>query len=382
VSKEPDAGRRRLLTPGPNQSWLELFYDLAFVAAIVVLSSSYSNNKTITHSAWLMIIAGMIWVAWLETTLLTNRTTLQRIWPRALTVAQMGLILVVAIAADDTIGNNTELVGPLYAVVLITLTLQFRSARHDRPDIAPYVAHHAGRTLVAALLFAGSPLYGDNWYWIVWVVALGIIIYPGRSSNVDETLDAHHLVHRFGEFTIIVLGESFLKIGLVATEEPLDRVDLIGLPLTFGIVYIIWWLYFTDVAAAGLPDGTGRRRVWIAAHLPLHVSIMSLAVGLSLILNPTIDAVEPAYIRMILLPLVVIAVSLSILNLTHGTELSRRRARVHLIAAAALTVAFGILQLTQGFEEEATVVVAILVLGTASFVIRRIDGTSPAADAR
>jgi hypothetical protein len=45
-------------------------------------------------------------------------------------------------------------------------------------------------------------------------------------------------------------------------------------------------------------------------------------------------------------------------------------------------VAFGILQLTQGFEEEATVVVAILVLGTASFVIRRIDGTSPAADAR
>ena len=118
MSKEPDAGRRRLLTPGPNQSWLELFYDLAFVAAIVVLSSSYSNNKTITHSAWLMIIAGMIWVAWLETTLLTNRTTLQRIWPRALTVAQMGLILVVAIAADDTIGNNTELVGP--PVVVLT----------------------------------------------------------------------------------------------------------------------------------------------------------------------------------------------------------------------------------------------------------------------
>jgi low temperature requirement protein LtrA len=382
VSREPDTGRGRLLAPGPNQSWLELFYDLAFVAAIVVLSSSYSNNKTIPHSAWLMIIAGMIWVAWLETTLLTNRTTLQRVWPRVLTVLQMGLILVAAIAADDTIGNNTELVGPLYALVLVTVALQFRSARRNRPDLAPYVSHHAGRTFVAALLFAGSPLYGDSWYWIVWVVALAIIIYPGRSSKVDETLDAHHLVHRFGEFTIIVLGESFLKIGLVATEEPLDRVDLIGLPLTFGIVYIIWWLYFTDVTAAGLPDGTARRRTWIAAHLPLQVSIMSLAVGLSLILNPTIDAVESGYIRMILLPLVVIGVSLAILNLTDGTEPGRRRARVHLIAASVLLVVFVGLQLTRRFEEEATALLAILVLGTASFVIRRIDGTDPAAATR
>ena len=375
MSTELRTGRGRLLSPGPDQSWLELFYDLAFVAAIVVLSSSYSNNKTITHSTWLMLIAGMIWVAWLETTLLTNRTTLERVWPRVLTVVQMGLILVVAIAADDTIGNNTELVGPLYAIVLVTLALQFRAARRNRPEIAPYVSHHAGRTLVAAVLFAASPLYGDDWYWIVWAAALAIIIYPGRSSNVDESIDAHHLVHRFGEFTIIVLGESFLKIGLVATEEPLDRVDLIGLPLTFGLVYIIWWLYFTDVSAAGLPDGTGRRRIWIAAHLPLQVSIMSLAVGLSLILNPSIDAVEPAYIRMILLPLVVIAVSLAILNLTHGTELGRRRARVHLIAAGVLLVAFVGLQLTRGFEEEATALLAILVLGTASFVIRRMDET-------
>lgn len=381
MSTELRTGRGRLLAPGPDQSWLELFYDLAFVAAIVVLSSSYSNDKTITHSTWLMLIAGMIWVAWLETTLLTNRTTLQRVWPRVLTVVQMGLILVVAIAADDTIGNNTELVGPLYAIVLVTVALQFRSARRSRPDLAPYVSHHAGRTLVAAVLFAGSPLYGDSWYWIVWAAALAIIIYPGRSSNVDESLDAHHLVHRFGEFTIIVLGESFLKIGLVATEEPLDRVDLIGLPLTFSLVYIIWWLYFTDVSAAGLPDGTGRRRIWIAAHLPLQVSIMSLAVGLSLILNPTVDAVEPAYIRMILLPLVVIAVSLAILNLTHGTGLGRRRARVHLIAAGALLVAFAGLQLTRGFEEEATALLAILVLGTASFMIRRLDAAETPPDA-
>ncbi len=373
VTTDLRSGQGSRLLPGPNQSWLELFYDLAFVAAIVVLSSSYSNNKTIPHSAWLMIIAGMIWVAWLETTLLTNRSTLQRVWPRILTVVQMALILVVAIAADDTLGNNTELVGPLYAVVLVCLALLFRSARRTRPELAPYISHHAGRTIVAAVLFAGSPFYADEWYWIVWLLALAIIIYPGRSSNVDESIDAHHLVHRFGEFTIIVLGESFLKIGLVATEEPLDDVDLIGLPLTFALVYIIWWLYFTDVTAAGLPDGTNRRRVWIAAHLPLQVSIMSLAVGLSLIMNPTIDAVEPGYIRMILVPLITISVSLAVLNLTTGTTVGRRRARIHGVAAVVLLVAFVVLQVNGGYQEEGTAILAIVVLGTSALLIRRID---------
>ena len=33
----------RLIPAQPEQSWLELFYDLAFVAAIVVMSTTYST---------------------------------------------------------------------------------------------------------------------------------------------------------------------------------------------------------------------------------------------------------------------------------------------------------------------------------------------------
>ena len=369
-------GRRR--SAGPDQSWLELFYDLSFVASIVVLTGSYSRDKSWSNSLWLLLVAAGVWVAWLETTLLTNRTTLTRVWPRVLTVIQMALVLVMTITADDTTGDHTELTGPLFAVVLVTIALQYFAALRQQPEHRTYLTHHATRVLVAAAIFALTPLYGDLWFWVPWVIGLALIVFPGRASNVDETIDGHHLVHRFGEFTIIVLGEAFLKIGLVASVEPLDRVDLIGLPLTFAVIYVIWWLYFTDIAPSGLPDGTRRRRWWIAAHLPLQVALMSLAVGLSLILNPAVNAVEAKYLRMILLPLIVISASFAILNVSIGSALARRRARVHAIAAALMLATFGVLLLIGRLHEATAAIAALVVLGGAALVIRRMDDAVPA----
>ncbi|MFZ4668386.1 MAG: low temperature requirement protein A [Microthrixaceae bacterium] len=367
----------RNLSAGPDQSWLELFYDLSFVASIVVLTGSYSRDKSWSNSMWLLLVACGVWVAWLETTLLTNRTTLTRFWPRVLTVVQMALVLMMSITADDTTGDHTELTGPLFAIVLVTIALQYFAALRQQPEHRTYLTHHATRVLIAAGIFVATPLYGDLWFWLPWVIGLALIVFPGRASNVDETIDGHHLVHRFGEFTIIVLGEAFLKIGLVASEEPLDRVDLIGLPLTFAVIYVIWWLYFTDIAPSGLPEGIRRRRWWIAAHLPLQVSLMSLAVGLSLILNPTVNAVDAQYMRMILVPLIVIATSFAVLNASIGSPLAVRRARVHGVAAVALLLAFGVLQVFGRLHESTAAITAIAVLGVDAYVIRRLDDAAP-----
>ena len=370
-------GRR--LRAGPDQSWLELFYDLSFVASIVVLTGSYSRDKSWSNSMWILLVACGVWVAWLETTLLTNRTTLTRVWPRVLTVVQMALVLVMSITADDTTGDHTELTGPLFAVVLVTIAVQYFAALRQQPEHRTYLTHHATRVLLAAAIFAATPLYGDLWFWVPWVIGLALIVFPGRASNVDETIDGHHLVHRFGEFTIIVLGEAFLKIGLVASEEPLDRVDLIGLPLTFAVIYVIWWLYFTDISPSGLPDSTERRRWWIAAHLPLQVSLMSLAVGLSLILNPAVNAVDAKYMRMILIPLIVISASFAVLNVSISSHLARRRAKVHGAAAVLMLATFGVLQIAGQLHEATAAVAAIAVLGGAAMVIRRMDDAAPEA---
>jgi len=136
-------------------------------------------------------------------------------------------------------------------------------------------------------------------------------------------------------------------------------------------------MYFTDISPSGLPDSTERRRWWIAAHLPLQVSLMSLAVGLSLILNPAVNAVDAKYMRMILVPLIVISASFAVLNISIGGLLARRRAVVHGAAAVLLLVAFGVLQVFGRLHEATAAIAAIAVLGGAAMVIRRLDDAAP-----
>ena len=56
--------------PGPIA--LELFYYLIFVAAVVVLSDSYSHHPTAHNLFWLISVFAVIWLIWMQTSLLFN----------------------------------------------------------------------------------------------------------------------------------------------------------------------------------------------------------------------------------------------------------------------------------------------------------------------
>lgn len=370
---------RRALPSMPEQAWLELFYDLVFVAAIVVLSSAYSKDYSWAQTLWLLLVFSLMWSTWLTTTLLLNRVTVQGPWLRSLLVVQMVLVLMMAIFADDSLLDHTEYVGPTFAVILVILALMYRAVLHHDPSLQPFFAGRAGRCLAAAGLFALTPLMGQWWYIAAWVAGLLVVLLPARGSAHHARLDGHHLIHRFGEFTIIMLGEAFVKVGLVATEEPLDRVDMFGLPLTFVLVYAIWWLYFTDIPRAGLPTVRERRTTWMLGHFPLHLCITAFAVGMSKLLLPGPQALDPKSARLVTVPLTLIALSLSLLNWTLGTPASRRRARIHLLSAVALVAVLLGLRSLDSHNLETTAALVISVLAVTAWRIRRVPAEQPTA---
>ena len=362
--------------PAPDQSWLELFYDLVFVASIVVLSGAYSQDTTAEGVIWMILVFSMMWGTWLSTTLLLNRVTLTGSWLRSLMIIQMVLVLGMAIAADTTHGDFSDAVGPLFAAVLVTLALQYRSVIKHHPELHTTFHRRATRCLIAAAVFAATPLFGDVWYIVPWIVAIVLFVTPSRHAD-DAGLDAHHLIHRFGEFTIIMLGEAFVKIGLTATHEPLDEIDLIGLPLTFVLVFAIWWLYFADIPPSGLPRTPARRGGWIYAHFPFHLCITAVAVSMARILPPAAEAADKRSVRYIVLPLTIIALCLAVMNLMIDTPLARRRARIHLWSAVALVVAWVILIGVNSFDLEGTAVVVTIVFAISAGRIRRIRIPDP-----
>lgn len=372
----------------PDQSWLELFYDLVFVAAILVLSAAYSKDTSATQLVWLTLVFGMIWCTWLATTVLTNRVRLVGTAVRAVLVAQMVGVLALVLTADSHLQDSTRWTGPVFAFVLVAVAVLYRMIRHAHPDLQLAFRHRSGRILVVAAAFAISPLVDSDWYALVWLAGLVLLVAPSRAQ---AEIDEHHLVHRFGELTIVILGETFVKIGLVATEEPLRDLDLWVLPMAFVLMFAVWWLYFTDVPASGLPSTRGRRVGWTLLHLPLHMAVVVLAVGVAKLLTAHVESSghAPGGVRFLSLPLLLVGVSLMGLNLLAGTPENRRRALIHAWSCVAIVAVVGLgFQVSHLPPELIAVLLTLVMVGTAvatrRFALPVDDDSDPAGgtDAR
>ncbi len=84
-----------------------------------------------------------------------------------------------------------------------------------------------------------------------------------------------------GAFTLIVCGEAFVKVAIVATDGALNSIDVIVMAFQFGLVFAVWWTYFDDVPLAGLRGSRIAIESWIGGHLVLQLSIVGTAIGVS-----------------------------------------------------------------------------------------------------
>jgi low temperature requirement protein LtrA len=121
-----------------------------------------------------------------------------------------------------------------------------------------------------------------------------VIIEPGAAYRFgrlqgEAPLHEEHLVERLGLLTIIVCGESFVKVSLLASEGNLEQLDLIVLGALFILVFSMWWSYFDDIPDAGLPPSLTRMRGWVVGHLFLQIYLVGVAVGFSKLLRLDLD---------------------------------------------------------------------------------------------
>ena len=383
----------RLIPAQPEQSWLELFYDLAFVAAIVVMSTTYSTYAGLDGIVWLTLVFSMIWCTWLATTMLLGSGLVSTLWTRTLLVCQMVLVLGVAITSDYSSRDYSTAVAPLFAVVLITLALFFRAARRANDELHAAYKGYALRCVLAAVVFLIAPAFGwPLWYPLLWISGIALVLAPTRTEQRRLRMDSHHLVHRFGEFTIIMLGEVVVKLGITASHEPLGEIDVFALPLATAVVFGIWWLYFTDIPQMGLSEIHRRRMGWIYLHFPLHLGVIAAAVALAHTLlpdhadNPSAQGAAHGSsidsIQYIVIPVAVILLAIGLIGRCGGAprQLARRRLHTFLAAAGVLVVAESALLGTDSYDLEASAVIVTAVLALTAWRIRRI-GTMPAAAA-
>jgi low temperature requirement protein LtrA len=270
-------------------TWLELFFDLVFVAAVAQVAEPLREHYDIGELARLAPLFLLIWWAWTGRTMFATRFGADDSVQRALTILEMFAIAVMAANARDSLGSRSSAgFAAAYAGVRVILLIHYLRASYVLAARGLATAHLAGHGLAAALWLVSAVLPVTPRI-MVWTAAFALdLATPWAAVGHDVRTPPHpaHLPERFGLFTLILLGESVVAVMKgIESQESWSVTAAASALLGIGILFGIWWLYFDRIGAAGerwvrtKADGV-LQQVWTYAHFPLYLSVVIIGVGI------------------------------------------------------------------------------------------------------
>ena len=271
-------------------TWMELFYDLVMVAAIIVFSHAVSVHPNWSTALRAAALFSVLWWVWLTTTLLVNADPSDDAARRGLIFVQMTIIVVLTI-----VGSHTEVVrgtalAPLIGASLLVVAALHEVARRTRPALASYARRRRDAFATSGAIVASTAWLPTRWAAVAWALAAVLMTMPVLTDRFNRGVDLptrnlKHLTERIAALTTIVLGEAFIRVALTGAGRHLYEINFLILCLEFVVVFSVWIAYFDGIARLGLPFTRRAQRWWLVSHLPLHLGIVGTAVGLGAIVT-------------------------------------------------------------------------------------------------
>lgn len=264
-------------------TWLELFYDLVYVAAIIQLGNHLSENVSLPGLIQFVALFIPIWWSWTGITFYVNRFIVDDVWHRLLIFTQIGFIAILAMSAPAAFGAlGTQFTLAYVGIRAILIALYVRAGRHAA-QARPLTRRYALGFSLAALIWLVSAFVPPPARYALWALGMAAdFAVPLSSRRLNALLppDVPHMAERYGLFTIIVMGEAFVKVISSAPGEPLYAQTLALGALGLVIVGAIWWLYFDSVAGSPVKPVGRAPYIWIYSHLPLAIGLTAFGVGI------------------------------------------------------------------------------------------------------
>jgi low temperature requirement protein LtrA len=292
VKPTPSPGSRgaptAALDAGRKVTWLELFFDLVFVAAVAQVAEPLREHYTLAELTRFAPLFLLVWWAWAGRAVFSTRFERDDLVQRVLTMVEIFAVAVMAANARDSLASRSSAgFAAAYAAVRIILLVHYWRASGDDAR-ALTVIYRAGHGLAAGLwlLSAVVPL---ELRMISWAAAAAVDLgTPWLTVERTVRLPPHpsHLPERFGLFTLILLGESVVSVmkGIESQEtwSPLAAAAAFsGVAVLFGI-----WRWYFEVADAAAARAVRSRldavqlHAWTYAHFPFYLGIVIVGVGL------------------------------------------------------------------------------------------------------
>ncbi|OWA35865.1 hypothetical protein B9G55_08215 [Saccharibacillus sp. O16] len=268
--------------PHKKVTWLELFYDLIYVAAISITAHVLAHSH---HGAIPMDIIGKyilifipLWWAWTGFTVYVNRFGQDDTVQRIAYFIQMAFVIVMA--ASINVDFDAYYLAFMLGYVGIRLSTVFMYIRTwlekegEPRRIARYLALNF--LLGALISFSSVLIPGDGKFVVLYLgIFLDVLLPLLARKKVLSHLPVHHphLLERYGLATIILLGELILVIVNGLRDEQIGGGLILASLLGFGLAVSIWWHYFEASEHIAGEDRKSSGQSVIYGHLLTFMSL-------------------------------------------------------------------------------------------------------------
>ena len=347
-------------------TWLELFFDLVYVAALIQLGDQLSDDVSWSGVARFGALFAVLWWTWTGTTAFTNRFAVDDIVHRLLVFVQMFAVANVALLAVGPNDNKWAWLAVAYVASRIPLLIMYGRVVRGGGDGAFVARRLLTGFAVGAGLWAVSIIVPEPRRFVLWGIAMAIeLLVPVlvvRQGTNSSRIYEHHFRERYAIFTIIVFGETFVKTLSKLAERGVSIETQVFGGFVFVAAVALWWTYFDDVADSDLRTKHPLTRVaWVYSHLPLAAALTAFGVGSKKLVDVDAfgDAIYQPYLWLFAGSIAVALVATALLDLVtispHFAVSMTLRVVPRLVAAGAVLV------LAAAINEPGVLAVALLV---------------------
>ncbi|KJE96895.1 hypothetical protein CAOG_007147 [Capsaspora owczarzaki ATCC 30864] len=259
-------------THGRSATWLELFFDLFFVAGIIEL---YLDDRVDAAAlgTFVALFTPMWWI-WSSSSFYANRFDTDDVIHRCLMLIQLISLVILVNNLHYALGSTSDVFTIAYMCNDIVMLIKYLRVYYYVPRARSAACAIVMANTISIALWGASLAVPTPWRVILWLAGIAAectahIIKRGRQIPFN----ASHLPDRFGIFTIVVLGEQIISATEGSTIAGFSAT--IGVALGFAVLFSfsLWWMYFDAFDGQVVGHATHLSPLWLYAHYPLHTSL-------------------------------------------------------------------------------------------------------------
>lgn len=336
--------------PG-RPAFLELFFDLVYVFALISLAKTLAANLTWTGVGETLVLLLAFTLVWALTTWAADTLDLARPAVQVQFIGVAAASLLLAAAAPDAYGERGLLFAVTYLAIHLGSSCYYLLLRPTAGE-----PRRSGRILfwytIAAVGWIGGGLAADPTRLVLWAAAVGVeyvaasLGWPvprlGRSQPQEWRLVGERVAERYRQFVIVALGASIFVTGTTFSLNEYTAHRAWALLVVFTIVVLTWRIYIyragellTDAIARSTNPSLLTQSAAVT-HLIMVAGIAGTAVTSHLVVVRPLGETPPSWAAVILGGPALFLVGRGVLDYTVFGRISRSRlAGLALLAGVA-----------------------------------------------